>query len=209
MSEQRFPSTFRSAATGEPGLVLHEDGTVWLVAADGSETQLSAGTNALSRFGILFTETEGDGTYTGGIDLPPGTSILDVAVFCLAGPWNAAAASLVVGDIAHPDDGYIQSAQADLVNVLKVPYDSLDGHTNIDTSWVDPSVSAGVYGGAANWYTAGNSVYTPTVRYPNGERITATVIASGYGGPVAEPGIVVVDVIGFGVPGGSMHAVKT
>lgn len=41
--EIRFQTGFRAAATGEPGLVMHDDGTVWLVAADGSETQISGG----------------------------------------------------------------------------------------------------------------------------------------------------------------------
>lgn len=41
--EIRFQTGFRAAASGEPGLVLHDDGTVWLVAPDGSETQVSGG----------------------------------------------------------------------------------------------------------------------------------------------------------------------
>lgn len=41
--EIRFQTGFSGAPTGEPGLVLHPDGTVWLVAADGSETQVFGG----------------------------------------------------------------------------------------------------------------------------------------------------------------------
>jgi len=46
--EIRFQTGFRGAPTGEPGLVMHLDGTVWLVAPDGSETQLSPGASAPS-----------------------------------------------------------------------------------------------------------------------------------------------------------------
>lgn len=44
MSEEtRFQTGFTSEQTGEPGLVRHPDGTVWLVNTDGSETQLPGG----------------------------------------------------------------------------------------------------------------------------------------------------------------------
>lgn len=49
--------------------------------------------------------------------------------------------------------------------------------------WSDPNINGGVYSGAANWYAAGNAVYTPTVRYPAGALITATVVAVA-GGPI-------------------------
>ncbi len=43
MSEEiRFQTGFRGAPTEEPGLVMHLDGSVWLVAPDGSETPLDA-----------------------------------------------------------------------------------------------------------------------------------------------------------------------
>lgn len=288
--EIRFQTGFRGAATGEPGLVMHLDGSLWVVAPDGTETPFGGGLNILSRFAILFTETTGGGTYRGSVDVPPGTSILDVAVFCLAGPWQAAVATLHVGDEFHPGNGYIHDI--DLVNVFNVPYSNESPDHGHD--WTDTNVAGGVYEHAANWYAAGNAVYTPTVRYPNGATITATVIATaggpivalntdppdGSGGigyapgdvitvvqgtantarylvdtvdgggavltyhqtdpgdgyypatgvntttdgageflqfnitdvdeqPVTDPGIVVVDVIGFGVPAGSMDAVKS
>jgi len=57
MSEIRFQTGFRGDPTGEPGLVLHDDGTVWLVASDGSETQLPGGGGGLPDW---VTATSGD-----------------------------------------------------------------------------------------------------------------------------------------------------
>lgn len=51
--EIRFQTGFRAAASGEPGLVLHDDGTVWLVNPDSSETQLGGGGGGLPAWWIV------------------------------------------------------------------------------------------------------------------------------------------------------------
>lgn len=51
--EIRFQTGFSGAATGEPGLVRHPDGTVWLVNPDGSETQLPGGGGSSSEFDVV------------------------------------------------------------------------------------------------------------------------------------------------------------
>lgn len=156
-----------------------EEDLVWtLQPRDSARWVRAGGGNILSRRAILFNE-QGGGTYVGSVRVAPGASILDVAVFCLAGPWKKGSAHLHVGDGAHPNDGYIPNL--DLVNVFNVPYDNESPTHGAD--WSDPNISGGVYGQAANWYAAGNAVYTPTVRYPNGAVITATIVAI-EGGPI-------------------------
>lgn len=52
---------------------------------------------------VLFTQTTGDGTYTGVIALPAGARIVDMGVDGQV-LWNAStSASLIVGDDADPD----------------------------------------------------------------------------------------------------------
>jgi len=184
---QQFLKSFRETDEMEPGLIQKADGTVWLVLPDGTETQLSGGTGYLTRRAVLFTESTGSGTYETSVVVPSGTSILDVAVFVLAGPWKAGQAVLNVGDEFHAD-GYI--VNADLVNTLNKPYDNTTANGDHGVSWADPNAGGGaaVYGGSANWYSAGNSVYTPTVRYPDGATITATVTALA-GGPILATNI--------------------
>lgn len=43
MPDIRFATKFRSADTDDPGLVMEDDGTVWLVNPDGTRTQLPGG----------------------------------------------------------------------------------------------------------------------------------------------------------------------
>lgn len=52
--EIRFQTGFRGAATAEPGLVMHLDGSVWLVAPDGSETQVGSGSGSPTVRGFDF-----------------------------------------------------------------------------------------------------------------------------------------------------------
>lgn len=158
---------------------MGEDLVYKLGPGDAADWQ-PVGGGILTRRPILFTESTGSGTYVGSVRVPPGTSILDVAVFCLAGPWQAGSAHLHVGDEAHPDDGYIPGL--DLVSVFNIPYSNESPTHGGD--WSDPNINGGVYTNAANWYAAGNAVYTPTVRYPAGALITATVVAVA-GGPIA------------------------
>ena len=47
MLERRFATSFRGVDDSSPGLIQKDDGTVWLVNPDGSETQLPGGAGAL------------------------------------------------------------------------------------------------------------------------------------------------------------------
>lgn len=55
---------------------------------------------------VTFTQTSGDGTYTGTIALPAGSQILDVAVHGIA-LWDGTSASLVVGDGASANGFFL------------------------------------------------------------------------------------------------------
>lgn len=56
-NELRFETGFIGAPTGQPGLVMHLDGTVWVVAPDGSESQL-AGSDTDDEFHFVQSATE-------------------------------------------------------------------------------------------------------------------------------------------------------
>lgn len=140
---------------------------------------------SVTRHALFFTETSGDGTYTGQVVVPPGTSILSVATFVLAGPWVADEATLTIGDEAY-SDGYLPADYGDLVNLLNTPYDAAAAALEAAASWADSGTFADdpipVYSDAASWYSGGGRGgvgYIATVRYPNGGTITATVVASG------------------------------
>ncbi len=60
--ETRFQTGFRSEETGEPGLVMHLDGTVWLVAANGDETQVGSGGGS----GNIFVQNTDPGAIGAG-----------------------------------------------------------------------------------------------------------------------------------------------
>ena len=64
--ERRFQTAFRVADTGLPGLIQKDDGTVWLVNPDGSETQLPGGAGSLP----FWTDLSGSlGIDNGTVDL--------------------------------------------------------------------------------------------------------------------------------------------
>lgn len=163
----------------DPGIYQNEDGSISIVQPNGSTIQLSGGTGYLTRRAMLFTESSGSGVYTASVTVPPGTSILDCAVFCLNGPWQAAIAHLKVGDEDFPDNGYIPPT--DLVGVLNETY--VSATPVLTRAWSNPNVAGGQYSNSANLYSIGNAVYGPTVRYPDGATVTATVTAI-EGGPI-------------------------
>lgn len=164
--------------SGLPDTAGHDGNSLEVV--NGAAAWVAGSIFVLSRHAILFTESQGDGTYVGSVVLPPGTSILDVAVFCLAGPWKKISARLTIGDEGLPQ-GYMHNI--DLVGQLIDPYDNTAPATT--SQWTNPNIAGGAYGQSATLYSAGNAVYTPTVRYPDGGRITATVVAV-QGGPIVS-----------------------
>lgn len=48
-SERRFLTAFREVDTDEAGLILEDDGTVWVVAADGTRSQVGSGGSGFRR----------------------------------------------------------------------------------------------------------------------------------------------------------------
>ena len=56
----RFQTAFRQEDTMTPGLIQKADGTVWLVAPDGSESQITPGTGAI----LELLAGDGDITYS-------------------------------------------------------------------------------------------------------------------------------------------------
>lgn len=100
MPDIRFATKFRSADTNEPGLVMEDDGTVWLVNPGGSRTQLPGGGGGGPGTNIFevahFVETPGAGTYTATFDIPDDSLIVFVA-FQTTAAWDATTALLDIG----------------------------------------------------------------------------------------------------------------
>lgn len=134
----------------------------------------------LTRHALLFTETIGAGIYTAELVLPPGASLLDVAVFCLSdGPWNGDSAVLSVYDsVIGPDTPYIDAL--DLVAVLNQVYDPLTlQDAGANQQWADPAtMGTNVLKYTTSLYaeTAGGA---SSVRFPNGGTVTAVVTTTG------------------------------
>lgn len=125
---------------------------------------------------ILFTE-QGAGTYTGTINVPPGSIILDVAVHGEA-LWDAAtSASMTVGDDADPD-GFFAATDLKATDLLAGETNNIEhpggkagayitaeqrklwsaGARNV--VGVVTSVGAGTAGRTRLWVTYGNPVVT-------------------------------------------------
>jgi len=66
---------------------------------------------------LTFTQTSGDGTYTGRIVVPAGSTILDVQVHGIVA-WDAStSASLVVGDVATAN-GFFTATDLKVTDLL-------------------------------------------------------------------------------------------
>lgn len=95
-------------------------GGVALVATP-AELNKAAGINANAGLAVLevvlFTQTSGNGTYTGTIALPPGARIIDIGVDAQV-LWDAStSASLKVGDAAD-DDGFFTATDLKATDLL-------------------------------------------------------------------------------------------
>jgi hypothetical protein len=83
---------------------------------------------------VLFTQTSGNGTYTGTIALPAGARIVDIGVDGQV-LWNAStSASLIVGDGADPD-GFFTATDLNATDLLAGEINNLE----------HPGGKAGVY----------------------------------------------------------------
>lgn len=82
---------------------------------------------------VLFTQTSGNGTYTGTIALPAGSRIVDLGVDGQA-LWTGTSASMIVGDAAD-DDGFFVATDLAATDLLAGEINNLE----------HPGGKAGVY----------------------------------------------------------------
>lgn len=103
----RFLTGYRGRDTNEPGLVMKDDGTVWLVNPDGTRAQLLGSGGGLAMpdvdYVVLeFEETPGAGTYTASVSLPAGALIVSEAYVTKAA-WDADTAEMDTGVTSNPE----------------------------------------------------------------------------------------------------------
>ena len=129
-----------SGSAAAPGLAFEDAPGVGIYRKASGELAFAAGgVEAAPAGGVVakvltFTETSGDGIYTGTIALPAGSRIIDIGVDGTA-LWTAStSASLIVGDDADPD-GFFTATD------LKAT-DLLDGEAN---TLEHPGGKAGAY----------------------------------------------------------------
>jgi hypothetical protein len=65
---------------------------------------------------VAFTQTSGNGTYTGSITVPAGATILDIKVRSTA-LWTGTSAALIVGDVAD-DNGWFDAVDLKATDLL-------------------------------------------------------------------------------------------
>lgn len=122
---------------------------------------------------VTFTETAGAGTYTGGVVVPAGATILDIVVHAVAVWDNAGAVTMKVGDT--DDDGF---------------------YTGINLKATDlaagESLSFAQSGGKAGAYNTGTNTHW-TNRYSASERtINGIVTTASTGGSAGRTRMTVV-----------------
>ncbi len=116
------------------GLYL-ENGEIGVSVAGSSVAKFGANglTNGIRVSELTFTETSGDGTYTGTIALPAGSRILDIGVDAQA-LWTAdTSASIKVGDT--DDDGFFLATDLKATDLLAGEINNIE----------HPGGKAGVY----------------------------------------------------------------
>lgn len=95
-------------------MVIASGGTLTL--ASGAAMTIGSG-YPVAMQSVLFTQTAGDGTYTGTMSLPAGARIIDIGVDGQV-LWNAGtSASLIVGDGADPD-GFFTATDLNATDLL-------------------------------------------------------------------------------------------
>jgi hypothetical protein len=102
----------------------------------------------------IFTQTSGNGTYTGSVTVPAGATIHDIIVNGVA-LWDGTSASMKVGDAAD-DDGYYTAVDLKATDLL-----------------AGESISFSMAGGKAGAYIA-NSQVSP--RYSASARVISGIV---------------------------------
>lgn len=122
--------------TYKTGVYRRQGGNEFVVTSRGTVTFQagSAAPRVTMTDSILFTQTTGDGTYTGTIALPAGSRIIDIGCDGQV-LWNAGtSASLIVGDGADPD-GFFVATNLNATDLLAGEINNLE----------HPGGKAGVY----------------------------------------------------------------
>jgi hypothetical protein len=142
---------------------------------------------------LVFQETPGAGVYTARCGIPKGGIVTECFLVPLAAPWDATTALIDVGDVLNGATAYYSAV--DLVNTLTAAYDptspaSGTNYQNLPT-------------GGNDYSSLGADV--PGVIYQAADLITAVVTTTGAGGTT---GLLIVQLVGIGLPSSAHHAVK-
>jgi hypothetical protein len=149
----------------------------------------------------VFDETAGAGTYTATIAVPAECLILEMNVRPLVGPWDATTALLTVGDTPFPG-GYFDDLDVQAATAFDQEFPSQG------TNWFNLERQAfHPYGDGRDQVlgTNGSGMFMG-IRYAAPDTITATLVTTGAGGGT---GLLVLEVVGFGVPADTANAVKS
>lgn len=178
--EARYVTEFREVPGLEPGLVLEDDGTVNLIAPDGTRSPIGSG-GAFQVADFLFNEPDGaHADLTASLVLAAGSTVLDVFTYALVTPWADGSAAFTAGDTPQPSgyyDAISLNGESPLADFPYAPPNS--GFSNIDDG-------LGFYAGATPFWQTQPSVGGGGggVLYPDGDTLLMTVsgIEGGGGG---------------------------
>lgn len=135
------------------GMELVWDGTAWRAGG------------AVVAGEVTFTETAGAGTYTGGVVVPAGATIIDIIVHAVALWDNAGAVTMIVGDT--DDNGFYTGINLKATDLL-----------------AGESLSFAQSGGKAGAYNIGTNTHW-TNRYSAAERTINGIITTASTGGTA------------------------
>jgi hypothetical protein len=140
---------------------------------------------------LEFTETAGAGVYTAQVGLQPGAIVTDVFLVSGSANWSATTAVLDMGDLLTSATAYFSAYDVDAL----LAYDP--GAPAAGTNYDDLS-------NAGNVYVPDQPLW-PGVQYAAADLLTAVLTATGAGGTT---GRLLVQVVGYGIPGATHRAVK-
>lgn len=147
-------------------LKFNPNGTVKTVAHTG---------NVLRSAEVTFTETGGALTYTGGVDIPAGATLVDVIVYGAALWDNSGAVTMIVGDPDDDPDGYYTGVNLKATDLL-----------------AGESLSFAIAGGKQGAYYSGTNTHVEN-RYSAAARtITGVVTTASTGGSAGRTRMTVI-----------------
>ncbi len=172
------------------------DGMLWWDPDD--NTPSASQTGALTLHTLIFQESAGAGTYTATLALPTDAIICDVLALPIGAPWDADTAELNVGDESLADV-FLDALDLTINGALQPAYtkaspQGLSFNTGSGT---------GTYPDTQTWVQVAGQL---GVYYDADDTLTATAVTTGAGGTT---GLLRVQVLGFGITGGTTNAVKS